>query len=195
MRARIPICILITAFVAMSCDQAPPTGMSDDVVVEQTASFANVHLKGGKNAEPSFYDGGLTLNASGELSGLGNGDVRISIEATADVTSTCTNNGGNAAPGQNPAPITVAGSVSIPETEVKNGNTPFSVTTIAPPSVIPGAPDCPNPNWVETIDDLAFYYAQITVEQPAGNVVLVITCTIDPSSSDGSVNKKDVTCS
>lgn len=158
------------------------------------ASAASVHLKGGRNAEPAFTDGGLDLNAAGALSGLGNGDVLITITATADVTSTCTNQGGNQAPGQNPAPLTVTGSVSIPDEEVKNGNTPFSVTTIAPDPVIPGAPDCPNPNWTESIDDLAFTSATITVEQPEGTVVLVVDCTIDPPSSDGAISKSDVTC-
>ncbi|MEJ2758228.1 MAG: hypothetical protein P8046_07070 [Anaerolineales bacterium] len=159
-----------------------------------TVLAANVHLKGGKNAEPAFYDGGLTLNASGELAGLGYEDVYISITAMADVTSTCTNNGGNAAPGQNPAPITVMGGISIPKDEIKNGNTPFSVTTIAPNPIIPGAPDCPNPNWVESIDDLAFTSAVITVEQPAGSVVLTVSCTFSPATSDGAVSKQDVSC-
>lgn len=156
---------------------------------------ASVHLKGGKKAEPAFTDTGLSLTAEGALSGLGNGDVLISLEATADVTSTCTNQGGNQAPGQNPAPLTVLGSVALPEEEIKNGNTPFSVTTLAPPVVIPGAPDCPNPNWTETIEDLAFTSATITVEQPIGTVVLVVECTIFPPSNDGQVSKADVTCS
>jgi hypothetical protein len=158
------------------------------------ASAASVHLKGGRNAEPAFTDSGLDLRAEGELSGLGNGDVLVTLTATADVTSTCTNNGGNAAPGQNPAPLTVTGSQAIPEQELKNGNTPFDVTTVAPDPVIPGAPDCPNPNWVETIDDLAFTSATITIEQPAGTTVLIVDCTIDPPSSDGPIGKSDVTC-
>jgi hypothetical protein len=158
------------------------------------ALAANVHLKGGKNAEPAFYDGGLTLNASGELSGLGYEDVLVTIVAQANVTSTCTNNGGNAAPGQNPAPLTVTGSEAIPKEAFKNGNTPFDVTTIAPPSEIAGAPDCPNPNWVETIDDLAFTSAIITVEQPAGILVLTVACTFDTPTSDGSVPKNQVSC-
>ena len=161
--------------------------------VVSVALAASVHLKGGRNAEPSFNDMGLWLAAAGELSGLGNGDVLITLEATADVVSTCTNQGGNAAPGQNPAPITVIGSVAIPDSEIKNGNTPFAVATVPPNPIIPGAPDCPNPNWTESIDDLAFTSATITVEQ-AGVLVLVVSCYIDPPSSDGAINKRDVTC-
>src|SRR5918995_7184866 len=135
------------------------------VLVTMPVFAQSVHLKGGANAEPNFIDQGLTLNAAASLAGLGNGDVLITVTAQADVTATCTNQGGNQAPGQNPAPVTVSGSQSIPADEIKNGNTPFNVTTIAPASPIAGAPDCPNPNWAEHITDLAFTSATITVEQ------------------------------
>ena len=158
------------------------------------ANAANVHLRGGANAEPSFNDTGLSLSGSGALSGLGNGDVLVTLSATADVTSSCTNQGGNQAPGQNPAPITVTGSVSIPASEVKNGTTSFSVATVAPAAVIPGAPDCPNANWVESIDDLAFTSITLTVEQPPGTVVLTVTCAVSDPTSDGTVSRNDVTC-
>lgn len=64
------------------------------VLAATLASAASVHLKGGKNAEPSFFDTGLGLATAGELSGLGNGDVLITMAADANVVSTCTNQGG-----------------------------------------------------------------------------------------------------
>jgi hypothetical protein len=164
------------------------------LLLSATASASSVHLKGGRNAEPSFTDNGVTLNAAGELSGLGNGDVLVTLTAQADVSSTCTNQGGNQAPGQNPAPITVSGSQAIPQDQIKNGNTPFNVTSLPPVLIIPGAPDCPNTNWTEAIEDLAFTAATITVEQPVGTLVLTVNCTFSPATSDGPVSGGDVTC-
>jgi hypothetical protein len=165
--------------------------------IGMTASVAlasSVHLKGGPNAKPSFTDGGLFLSASGELSGLGNADVKITLTATGNVTSTCTNNGGNAAPGQNPAPITLSGTQEIPKTEIKNGTTPFNVSTTSAPATIAGAPDCANSNWTESIDSLSFTSATLTVEQPPGTVVLTVSCTFSPPTSNGPVPGGTVTC-
>ncbi len=153
----------------------------------------SVHLKP-PNKNPSFFDGGLVLTASGNVAGLGNGDVLVTLVAAADVTSTCTNQGGNSAPGQNPAPITVTGSQAIPASQIKNGWTPFSVTTTAPPTLIPGAPDCPNTNWTESIDDLAFTSATITVYQ-AGQLVLTVSCTFTEPTGNGAVPPGNVSCS
>ena len=152
--------------LAAGCQDTPVT--FDD---ELTPEFAKVHLKGGKKALPVFTDLGIVLNASGALAGLGNEDVVITLDAEADVVAVCQNQGGNQAPGQNPAPINVSGAESIPADRIENGNLSFSVTTVAPETPIPGAPDCPNPNWDEFIEDLIFTSATITVEQPAGNVV------------------------
>lgn len=154
----------------------------------------SVHLKGGANAEPSFVDQGLTLNAAASLAGLGNADVLVTLTATAQPTATCTNQGQNQAPGQNPPEVTVSGSQAIPADEIKNGNTPFNVTTIAPVAIIPGAPGCPNPNWTEEITDLSFTTATITVEQPVGNLVLTLTCTFSEPTTNGAVPGGQVTC-
>ena len=159
-----------------------------------TALGQSVHLKGGANSEPNFVDKGLTLNTAASLAGLGNEDVLVTLSATAAATSTCTNQGGNQAPGQNPAEVTVSGSQSIPAEEIKNGNVAFNVTTEPPVTPIPGAPGCPNPNWTQDITDLSFTTATITVEQPAGTVVLTVTCTFAEPTTNGAIPGDSVTC-
>jgi hypothetical protein len=165
------------------------------VLLAAPADAQNVHLKGGANAEPSFTDNGITLSVSGALAGLGEGDVLITLLATGNPTATCQNpgSGEHFPPGQNPAPITLTGTESIPEEEIKNGNTPFAVETEEPSPVL-GAPDCPNPRWIEEITDIAFTSATIIVEQPEGTTVLTVECTFDPATSDGAVPASDVTC-
>lgn len=164
------------------------------LVTAMTAFAQSVHLKGGAGAEPAFSDGGVFLQAAASLAGLGNGDVLVTVTAQADVTSTCTNQGGNEAPGQNPAPITVSGSQAIPESEIKNGTTPFDVATVPPVTIIAGAPDCPNTNWTEKITDLSFTSAVITIEQPPGVTVLTLSCTFVPHTANGAVPRADVVC-
>jgi hypothetical protein len=166
------------------------------VVGASPALAASVHLKGGANAEPSFTDGGLFLEAAGALAGLGNGDVLVSLTATGLPTADCVNpgSGEHRPPGQNPAEVTLTGVQRIPESEIKNGTTPFDVATESPVTPVPGAPECPNQNWIENITDVAFTSATITVEQPPGTLVLTVTCTISPPSSDGSIPGSSVTC-
>ena len=152
-----------------------------------TAAYAaSIHLKG----TPTFTDNGLSLTASGSIAGLGNAATSVFLNAQANVAATCTNGGQHQAPGQNPAPISVTGSVTItPSSSDKNGNTPFVVTTNPPPSTVSGAPDCPNPNWTEAINDLSFTSADIVVGSTT-----VASCTFSPPTDNGTVPKNEVSC-
>jgi hypothetical protein len=163
-----------------------------------TVYAASVHLVPTRS-NPSFTDNGLTLTATGTLSGLGNANANINLSAQANVKATCTNpSGGNQPPGNNPPAISVSGVEPVQAGEIKNGNFTFSVTTNAPPNPIPGARGCPNPNWTETITDLLFTSASVTVEQPAGtgDIVFTVSCTLNPpnGTDNGPVPKQEVTC-
>jgi hypothetical protein len=182
--------LIIAGALLVGCNAQP-----DD----RTASLdqaSSVHLKGGKSAEPAFRDLGSALRASGSLSGLGGGDVYVSLDATAEAIVTCQNpgNGEHYPPGQDPADIDVSGATVIPEDELKNGTTPFSVTTVPPPPTIAGAPDCPGASWTEHLVDLAFLTATITIEQPLGTTVLMLDCTFTPKTANGSVPAATVVC-
>jgi len=156
------------------------------------AYAANVHLKSG----PFFIDNGLTLTATGTLAGLGLQDIVVGMTATANPIATCTNPAGqNKPPGQNPAPVSVSATPeAIPASEIKNGNASFSLTTNPPATPVAGAPDCPNSSWTEVITDLQFTSATIMVQQPAPNVVLIVSCTFAPPTANGPVAAGTVTC-
>jgi hypothetical protein len=173
------------------------------MALASAASAGNPHLKGGVKPNPAFTDNGLTLTAKVSYAGLGNFTTQQNVAATANPTSSCTNPAGaTQPPGQNPAQANVTGSTTVPASDIKNGNVTIATTTDPPATPIPGAPDCPNPNWTENITDMAFTSATITVFQDANannifeanELVLTVTCTFSPPTSNGSVPASGYTC-
>jgi hypothetical protein len=170
-----------------------------------TAAFAaNAHLRNNVRPNPSFNDGGLVLTGTAAYAGLGQFTTQQTLDATANPTATCGNPGKNEtqAPGQNPASVNVSGSTSVPASDIKNGNVQISTTTNPPPATVAGAPDCPNSSWTETITDLAFTSATIKVFQDsngdgifqASELVLTVSCTFSPPTSNGPVPASGYTC-
>ncbi len=137
-----------------------------------TALAASVHFKSG----PTFSTTDLTLTTDACLAGLGNGDLVINVSATGIPTATCTNKGGEQAPGQNPATVNVSGTQAIPSSEIKNGNVCFSVTTQPPPQPTAQEAGCPNGNWTAQITSIDFTSVTIQVIQ-SGTTVLDQTFT------------------
>jgi hypothetical protein len=167
----------------------------------QQALAASPHLKG--NRPVSFTDNGLTLTAAVSYAGLGNFDTLQTLSATGNPTATCTNPAGaTQPPGQNPAQVNLTGSTAVPAGDIKNGNVTITTVTDPPVTPIPGAPDCPNPQWTERITDVAFTSATIMLFQDAnangtfdpGELVLTVNCTFSPPTSNGSVPQSGFTC-
>jgi hypothetical protein len=136
-------------------------------LVASLAFAASVHFKG----EQTFTDNGLTLTAAGALAGLGNGDVVVTLSAGGLGSALCRNRGGNVAPGQNKVPVLVADTQTILAEEIKNGTTPYRLTTAGPEQPTAVEAGCPNGNWTAELDDVVFSSATINVEQ-GGAIVL-----------------------
>lgn len=167
----------------------------------QAALAVSPHLKGRNPVV--FTDNGLTLTATVSYAGLGNFDTEQRVAATANPTATCTNPAGaTQPPGQNPAEVDVTGSTAVPASDLKNGNVTITTVTNPPVTPIPGAPDCPNPQWTERITDMAFTSATISVFQDSNvdgvfdtnELVLTVSCTFDPATSNGPVPPSGFTC-
>jgi len=142
-------------------------------------SADNPHYRKG----PSAVDNGMTASATGTITGLGNGDVIITLSfPNATGTTVCTNKGGTQAPGQNPAaPVSVSGSQFV--NNPKNGTLSFTVVTIAPADPTPQSAGCPNvKSWTAAFDNLTFGQGTLTIQQEtfqgSGVFVVVLTTNI-----------------
>jgi hypothetical protein len=117
-----------------------------------TASAQNAH----EMAPTTATDLGTTLKVCYDIAGLGNvSTTQLTVNYTATITTECTNNGGNVAPGQTKVQ---KGSQTF-TVAVNNGRATGCVTTEN--NFTPGK--CPNGNWTGTITDVTFTSASVTV--------------------------------
>jgi hypothetical protein len=107
---------------------------------------------------PTCIDEGTFLECTGKVAGLGGTTFRIDVSASGVADVTCTNPGGEVAPGQSFS-FEGAGSTGDQLTP-RNGQFRFSVETISP-TAPPGS--CPNPMWTATVTDVHFTDATLTL--------------------------------
>jgi hypothetical protein len=140
------------------------------LLIAVTAAVATAAVR--FHAGPTCTDQGLTLNCTGNVSGLGQEPLTVTISSPATATTTCTNPAGNVAPGQT---FTFIASGTQTVQVDKNGRATFNLTT---PTPTPPAGSCPNPKWTANVTDVTF--GDVTLTGTQGDVI-VFEETVTPS--------------
>ena len=121
---------------------------------------------------PDVTFDGTSATATFNVSGLGNEPATAELVVNGIAQYTCTNKGGNAAPGQNPQPATGSSGEQALNSSQKNGRDSVSVTgVLTAPEHIPGkTAGCPGNNWTATLSSLTATGATLIIRQ-GGQVV------------------------
>ena len=111
-----------------------------------------------------------SLIAEGDVTHLSTTDVKVTLQASGTPAITCTNQGSNSAPGQNPARISATDAQNLQDI-IKNGRAPFDLEADAL-ATLPGKQGgCPNNNWTAHVDFVFWDNADIIVTNLAGDTV------------------------
>lgn len=123
-----------------------------------------------------------SLDSTATIYGLGGYKQGVYVELAASGTPlvTCTNQGGNQSPGQNPSKITAIGEQIVgPQQINKKGTALMDVTAEAGPiTALQGG--CPNDNWSAYIDFVFWTDATISIYDSSTKALLFqqdFTCT------------------
>jgi hypothetical protein len=116
---------------------------------------------------PTVTFSGSSATATFNVSGLGNDPATAQLFVNGTALYTCTNKGGNAAPGQNPQPASGASAPVALNDSQKNGRDSVSVTaTLTAPLHIPAkTAGCPGNNWTATLSSLTVTSATLVITQ------------------------------
>jgi hypothetical protein len=116
---------------------------------------------------PMVSFNGATATATFNVSGLGNDPATAQLLVNGTALYTCTNKGGNAAPGQNPQPATGASPEVALNDSQKNGRDSVSVsaTLTAPLHIGAKIAGCPGNNWTATLSSLTVVSATLVIRQ------------------------------
>ena len=116
-----------------------------------------------------------SLIAEGFASGLGRTDVTVVLDASGIPAITCTNPGGNTAPGQSSPRVTASGEQNLIGNDPirKNGKSPFEVETEDPETIPWNEGGCPNSRWTAHVDFIFWTNATISVYDTATGALLV----------------------
>lgn len=122
---------------------------------------------------PTVNFSGSTATATFNISGLGNVPASAQLVLTGYASYTCTNKGGNAAPGQNPAEAQSVSPIHPFSESEQNGRSTITVsgTLTAPATVNAKTAGCPNGGWTASLTSLTVTGATLYIYQPAGTVI------------------------
>jgi hypothetical protein len=126
------------------------------VLVPVAAAAESGHFVG----KPTCTDNGTFLDCTGKVTSPAGTTIRIEVSAAGVADVTCTNPGGEVAPGQSFA-VEATGSTGDQPTLTK-GKFAFTVGTNVP---IPPPGSCPNPMWEARVTDVHFTSATLTLFQ------------------------------
>jgi len=152
-----------------------------------TAALAAVTVKSVPTA--SFSGASVTVSG-GNFSGLGSTPAFATVTATGQATYTCTNKGGNAAPGQNPVQAQGGSSGPVQLTSDHNGRStipPATATVTAPPTPTAQQVGCGgggSTSWSVTLNTLTATGAHLEVTQ-GGSLIYCRNYTLggDPTGT------------
>lgn len=155
------------------------------------ADASSVHFKKGGSPTCTITGSATSLSTTcgASLSGLGNGDLDITVTTAGFAEYQCQNGGGNTAPGQNKVlegPVTAP--THIDASQIKNGNVTFTTNPAvltALPTVSGAEAGCPNANWTGVNPTLTLTSITMDISQ-AGSLLFHCTAT-DPDGLTGTV--------